>query len=462
MAVRPSAGIAGGRYDPRLRSLQSGTPLTANRGVATDHVLARIGWCRAFVGQSPDANAIGWIIGKYGLLNSTDISLWELVESEDSSHRQFASAYVAGFFNVHGFAFLEGLQLESRTPTQAASVLCSAPFERTTWAWIDSQTSEAIHANYWRLCRGLVRSEDDEDLLFVIDKLLQAHRPFTAADILQMAIRDSGADCEMVYRVLEAGLSSDQNQEEVGRLDSYATQQLIKHLQEQSTDQLPRLARIEWGYLSVLDRHSSHVEPATLIRELQTTPSLFIDLLKVVYRGANEVPQAQPLDEVQQNHWRHAHDLLDAFSKVPGAADDGEIDEAHLSRWTAQVRMLAEQEDRIGVADRQIGQLFSRYPRRKDCTWPPLAICRVMESSGSEDLLDGFTRGLANGRGVTSRSQTAGGDIERALANDYRAIADEYQTQFPRLAQSFRSLAANYDRYAEREDEEAERRRLHR
>jgi len=414
------------------------------------------------LGNAANVHTIGWIIGRNGFLHPTDVDLWELVEAENPKLRQFASVYVAGAFDAEGFAFLENLQLETRLPAQAAAVLRSTPFERPTWEWIDSNTNNVTRDNYWQLCQGSVRSGNDDDLPFVIDRLLQARRPFTAADILQMAMQDSGAGCEMVYRVLEAGLSSDRNQEEVGQLASYAIQQLIQHLQEQSTDQLQRLARIEWGYLPVLDRHSSPVEPATLIRELQATPSLFVDLLKVVYRGANEEPRERPLDELEQIQWQHAFDLLETFSRVPGAGDDGEVDEEHLSQWTAQVRSLAEQEDRIGVADQQLGRLFSRYPRRESTSWPPLAICRVMESSGSVDLLGGFTTGLINGRGVTSRSPTTGGDPERALAADYRAIAEEHQAQFPHLAESLRNLAEYYDRYAEREDEEAERRRLER
>ena len=248
----------------------------------------------------------------------------------------------------------------------------------------------------------------------------------------------------------------------LGRLDSYATQELIKHLQEHSSDQLPRLARLEWGYLPLLDRHSSGVEPATLISELKASPSLFVELLKVVYRGVDEEPREEPLTEFEQSQWRHAHDLLDAFAKVPGTGTEGVIDDSHLSEWTTQVRLLAQQEGRLGVADLQLGSLFSRYPRRKQVDWPPLPICRVMEAIGSDDILDGFTHGLINGRGVTSRAPTTGGEPERELAASYRALAGQHQTKFPRLANAFRSLAECYDRYAECEDDEAERRRLER
>ena len=434
------------------------------RANALQHITSLQGWggIAELIQNVPDVNTVGWLIGREGYLNPEEVDLWSLLESEDTRFHQFASLYIAGAFKTRSFNFLEQLELETKTPRQAATALCSIPFDRPTWDWIDSNLDQVFRDEYWSKCRGFVLSKNEEDLAFAVERLLQVRRPFTASDLLQMAMQNIVVDNEMVFRVLEAGLSTEKNQENVNQLDSYATQQLIKHLQEHSFDQLSRLARIEWGYLPLLDRHSSEAQPVTLIQELQTSPMLFVDMLKIVYRGANEEPREVPLTELEQSQHRHANDLLDVFSKVPGMDENGIIDEEHLKKWTSEVRSLAEQEDRLRVADHQLGHLLSRFPRHENEDWPPLPICRIMEHSESEHVLYGFTNGLENGRGVTCRCPTEGGVQERQLAASYRIVADQHQGKFPKLAEAFRRLAESYERHAEQEDSEAERRRLER
>ena len=410
----------------------------------------------------PGKGEIGWICAKHSLLSPEEICLCSLVESDSSDLQSFGDAYVAGSFAKSDFEFLDGLQLDSRPPKQAALILCSTPFTKRTWEWIDLHLSAEARDEYWRRCFGVLRGKDPHELAFAAERLIQVHRPFVAAEIIKMAMTETKVDGELVYSVLEAGLTVQQDPEEFRNGDLHATQQLIKYLQEHSTDQLLRLGKIEWGYLSILGRGDSTIEPATLMQQLQADPELFVDLLKVVYRGANEDACDYPTDERLLCLAQNARRLLDTFSKIPGRGTDGTIDEERLSRWIEQVRSSARNVDRIRVADMQIGHLLARVPRTEDADWPPSPICRAMEACESDGMLEGFTNGLANGRGMTSRRLTAGGDPERKLAIDYREVANRKRSEFPRLANALDGLAKYYDRLAEREDEDAERYRLNR
>jgi hypothetical protein len=439
--------------------------LQLRRTSALQDIVAAQGWegVLRLIKNVRDVNAVGWTVGKSELAGTSEIVIWELIESVDVDYRQFAISYVAGAFCVRGFGLLDHLGLESQSPDTAARVLCAIPFERATWEWIDSHLRQPFRDAYWNRCFGLVGGESQDDVTYVTERLMQAGRPFTAAEVLQMAMRKTTVDNELIYRVLEMGLSVEHNREKSNQPDSYTIQQLLKHLQETGADQLPRLSRLEWGYLPLLDHHISHVQPVTLLRELQTNPSTFVDLLNVVYRRESEEPSAEPPTDLERLHRRRARDLLDAFTSVPGSTDtDGLVDESILSTWVNSVRQLASQSDLAKVADREIGRVLSSYPQHEGVMWPPSAICRVIEVSGSEEMLRGFASGLVTRRGATTRAMTVGGDLERALASRYREIATRLNAEFPRLAQTFQHLADSYIREAEREDEDARRRRLER
>lgn len=440
------------------------TELLARRKDAIQKIVSALGWegLKRLIITSRDAASIGRIVGTEGILDAQQLGLSELIEASDQSLRQFACSYSATSFGKIGFSFLLDLKLRKWTANASSRVLCCIPFEPASWNWITENVPQSHVDSYWTTCRGFVREGRSSELEQAIETLLQYRRAFSAADMLQMAMRWYKCDAELAYKVLEAGLSRSDNEESVKSIDTYATQELIKYLQQQSADQSARLARIEWGYLSLLDPHGSEVVPATLLMELQRNPSLFVDLLKLVYRGRSETPREEPLDESEQFQCRHAQELLNIFERVPGFSEEGSVDSDTLMAWIVEARRLAVEVDRIEITDRQIGKLLSHSPQVDGESWPPDAVCLGLETVGTDNILEGFTNGLISGRGVTSRSPFAGGDQERTLAAKYRQVAERCQASYPRLASALRGLAEHYDQYAEHEDEKAERRKLER
>lgn len=443
------------RYDAELLS---------RRTDAIREIVSTLGWegLKRLIVTSRDTASIGRIVGNEGILDADQLGLPDLIESSAQSLRHFACSFSATSFDNNSFNFLVDLKLRQWTANAASRVLCCVPFERDSWNWITENVPQSHIDAYWTNCRGFVPEGRSSELEQAIETLLQYRRAFSAADMLQMAMRWYKCDAEWAYKVLEAGLSRSENEESVESIDTYATQELIKYLQQQSTDQLARLAQIEWGYLSLLDPHSSDVAPATLLSELQSNPALFVELLTLVYRGRSEPPREEPFDESEQLQLRHGRELLDLFEQLPGYLGDGLVDSDVLLTWISEARRLAVEVDRIETADLRIGKLLSNCPQVEGELWPPKAVCLGLETVGTDDILEGFTSGLISGRGVTSRSPFAGGEQERILADKYREVAERCQASYARLASALRGLAEYYDQYAENEDEEAERRKLER
>ena len=80
----------------------------------------------------------------------------------------------------------------------------------------------------------------------------------------------------------------------------------------------------------------------------------------------------------------------------------------------------------------------------------------LLDERGAEDLRIGFSIGIANNRGVTSRAYDAGGMQERTLSQKYRDIAAPLEITHPNVAAMFVKIAESYDRDASYEDRDAQ------
>lgn len=126
-----------------------------------------------------------------------------------------------------------------------------------------------------------------------------------------------------------------------------------------------------------------------------------------------------------------------------------------LSQWVTEARRLCADYGRSRIGDEYIGRILSKAPTDEDGVPPCLAVCKVMEGVGSQDIASGFAIGTLNARGVTVRGIGEGGRQERELAEGFRSWARQRSPYYPFVGGILESIADNYDRRALREDDEA-------
>ena len=245
----------------------------------------------------------------------------------------------------------------------------------------------------------------------------------------------------------------------VGGDIEYSVQQLVKLLQMDKEFERVRLARIEWGFLPLLDPEFSRVGPDTLVGVINSEPNFFVDLLKIVYRAENDTPDDDEMTPQDQSMAQQARRLLDKLSRLPGTRDDGTLDFSYLRDWVMQVQAKAEAFGRRKICDLTLGQFVARASRTAGEGWPPPELVTLMEEIGSEEFFDGFVNGMLNSQGVVCRDPMAGGNLERQLIEHYRQLAEDVRPLGPRLAEALLELARHYEWHAKSEDDEAERRR---
>jgi hypothetical protein len=153
----------------------------------------------------------------------------------------------------------------------------------------------------------------------------------------------------------------------------------------------------------------------------------------------------------------NAYRLLREWTVVPGTNDEGVIESEGLRVWLEEARRLLEESDRLEIGELQIGEVLAHSPEDADGTFPALPVRDILEAAPNERLARGFSIGVFNKRGVTSRGMTDGGQQEYELADRYASWAEMVQASHPRTAAALRDLADSYREEGRRNDEEARR-----
>ncbi|SRR5579875_217508 len=234
----------------------------------------------------------------------------------------------------------------------------------------------------------------------------------------------------------------------------YHISQIFTYLEQAEDVDEKRLGQIEWILLPLF-RYEEH--PMKILHGLiATDPDFFVDLVSTAYRAAGEEPQE--LNEQEQTLAQKAYDLLHSASRVPGTQEDGTIDTTALAEWVSETRRCLQECKRLEIGDQCIGRILRHAKYDKDELWPPLVIRDLLEKVRSDDIELGLELAQYNGRGVTWRNPTTGGEQERVLAARYLAQAQKVRMKWPRTAAMLRRIAQRYTSEAQMWDTDAKRR----
>jgi hypothetical protein len=250
-------------------------------------------------------------------------------------------------------------------------------------------------------------------------------------------------------------------------MTGYEVARLLDMLEEQGVP-AETLARLEWAWLPALEHDEDRGRGLKALQQaLSTDPTLFVDILKIIFRGKDEAPREVTTEE--SNRATQAYRLLRGWKRIPGLkpveapakADEGgiafatgSVDATALNEWVQEARQRADECGRLEICDSQLGQLLANSPADNHGRWPCEPVRDLIETLASTALEHGLVVGLHNKRGAFFRA--SGGDQERRLAEQFRASASKLSSRWPRTSGVLTELAEGYDREAKREDSREE------
>ena len=371
-----------------------------------------------------------------------------LADPEDSL-ANLAFGYAVGRTKRLGdewaFAQLKRDELELQLDQKVAFLL-ALPTRPRTWR-VAEGCGEDVSLAYWR--RIPPRYFSDEHLEAVAGKLVEAGRPFVAADLLAFETRvENGlVSPEIVARVLNAAVSLSGDHDAPSADFGSSAGFLLDVLAWADYDR-PRVARLEWQLMPALSHHER--PPDSLHQLLAEDPEFFVEVVSLVYPGETEEPEQVSVEDERRAECGYS--VLTKWKTIPGDRDRGGVDGARLRRWIERASAALERAERVTIGHQMIGQMLSASPHDPDGTWPCAAIREVIENLESTELERGFRMGVRNDRGLVMKDPSAGGTSERALAEQHDGFAVAIRAGYPRTARMLRELADSYRHEASLED----------
>ena len=404
----------------------------------------------------------------------------ENADAETPKPLRAAWQYVAESYSRNGQGWLTGVLRKADIQSSQvclANLALALPPSMESWDTIRSWGTD-IEEAYWKQCAISVVRDPSTSANRAVRSLLKAGRPYRALQVICLAEHPPGPEGvgpkhvspELLVGTLRAlttySIADERQPPAIGSVSHYVER--LFSLLDGAHVEMAVVAQLEFALLPFLE----HTErgPKSLVAAIETTPSVFVDLLKMVYRAEGE--EARELSELDRASARLAYGLLSNLQVVPGtkwtkpSSSDGlgrrfegdisfpigEVDEHVLGSWIKEARTLATESGRLEMCDQKIGEVFAYAPGDREHEWPCQAVRSQIEHVKSEALESGIETGIFNKRGVHWRDR--GGKQERLIAQRFRGYATATQGKWPRTSAVLRQLAETFERLARREDAE--------
>lgn len=322
-----------------------------------------------------------------------------------------------------------------------ARVFCCAPFGQATWRLLDGYGEKAV-SRYWEEVYPYVQNHNDDELLEMMDRLLEAQRPRVAFNAVQYDW--ARIETTRLKRLLRDVATVDNEPEGYYQISPHHLSKAMTVLGERTGVSEEELAHFEFLYIGILDIGGYRIE--NLERQVFKEPLLFVQILALVFKrkdGRKDPAEWNVADSQRERLGSAGYRILDCIALNPVREPDGSVDVNKLHRWVNEARELCSEYGRSEIGDEYIGQLLAREDARDGSGKPSVHVCEVMERVASSAVGDGFYIGVSNSRGAYIRD--VGGTQERELAAQYRGWAQELKFKYPFVGRVLEKIAASYD-----------------
>jgi hypothetical protein len=283
-------------------------------------------------------------------------------------------------------------------------------------------------------------------------------------------------DGSATLRVLDqliAGLSDESERHEA----SHGLPEFLKKAAQRDDIADDELADRELQLLPLLG--GVHGIRLRIYQILSRDPTVFVDAIRTIYKKKSEAKTATPLDENVRALARRNYELLLSWTHTlqgagpphvhenpgrypfPGLNEHNELDEQALDSWVNAIRTACAAEERLEVADNQIGRILAYAPTDpNDGAWPHAAVRNIIEKYFSEELANGVMNEQPSKRGVFTKGVFEGGIQEDGLAENAKRWSSVTGKKWPKTTLILNRIAKMWSRWSDRADDEAAVRKL--
>lgn len=384
--------------------------------------------------------SLGFIAGS----EMDSVILPNLLEAENKNLLQLTSGFVCGRYQSRGWVWVDEMDMAGWTHSQIGQFLSYLPFTADTWKRSKEMLGE-FEVAYWSSA-GVNPYQAKGELYVAIDKLLEYGRPNAAIQCLYRILHDKQPLDKT--RTIQALLSALSSTERPYSMDVYYIIEIIKSLQDDLTTNPDDLARVEWGYLPLLERDRGAL-PKSLENRLASNPGFFCEVIRYIYRSKKEPKSEKKRSEQEKAIATNAYQLLREWRTPPGMQSDGGFSKEHLLQWLKSTKAACKESGHIEVALTHVGNVLIHCPPDPDGFWINRAAAEALNAKDAEEMRNGFAIAIFNSRGVHWVDPSGKPELE--LSAKYRKQAEDAENAgYQRLATAMRGLADSYANEAKR------------
>lgn len=368
----------------------------------------------------------------------------KLLNSVNNNLAQFTSGYVLGRYQNQGWTWVDQTNTSDWSAKQIGQFLINLPFTHETWERAKQLLADHA-AVYWSKV-AVNPYEAEGSLEEAIDRLMEYNRSNAALSCLYSMLHNKQPLNQS--RTVKALLAAVSSNEPPYTMDVYHIVEIIKILQNDPETNPDDLFRVEWAYLSILDRDRGS-SPKLLERRLASDPEFFCEVIRLIYLSKNESRTKRELTEDQTAIATNAFRLLRKWQTPPGLQSDGSFLADQFNKWLDSVKKACSESGLLEVALSHLGNVLIHCPQDPEGLWINSTVAEAINAKDAEDIRRGFRLEIFNSRGVHWVDPT--GTPEKELAVKYRQQAEEVEAHgYQRLAVTLRDLADSYEREADR------------
>ncbi|WP_179945969.1 hypothetical protein [Polynucleobacter asymbioticus] len=355
--------------------------------------------------------------------------------------RRFGVGWISDF---KGLTVSLGLSVN-----EIASLFMALPDNRATWSLVFS-FGELVESEYWKIKRGFLIGESKEDLLFALNKYVDADRPLTAIEVAHSRLQD--LDSIFILNLLDvAVLEINSSKTANATMTEYYIEKIFQELEKRHDLTAEDVAKRELSYLPFFSHRTT---PLTLHKLLVSDPAMFVSVICTIYKPEGDATERASDQEIK--FATAGYKLLGGLNLIPGQSGDS-VDCQALLNWCVESLRLGRGENRERVTGIRIGQLLAHSPSSQlDHAWPHESVREILERLASQDIEKGIVTERYNMRGVYSKAIGEGGLQERSLAETYRNWA-KFMQATPRAEGMLNRIADGWLREAGEADISAQK-----
>ncbi len=347
----------------------------------------------------------------------------------------------------------EAVEMGAVSTDQAVTLVLGWNHEKITWDFI-AEFGDAADQRYWNLKSAWGLRGNSIDIAYAVERYLRANR--AEIIVLELFPRLGEIDSRQLLETLDQFDRRIVEAPTLLKADNlyFYLQQIFTALRKRTDIRSEELAVREYRYLSLLRWgrvYGENEPPLELEKFMAESPEFYMRILTDVFAAASERGEGRKVTEQERARAHAGWTLLEGFAVIPGL-DGNQINQEALNKWVSGVLVIAQESDRLVIAQQKIGALIAHAPADPgDGLWPHKTIRDSLEVWGSESIEHGMLIERINMRGVTRRLPKDGGKQEWRLAKETREQAKTL-AEWPRASHFLKMMANHWEESAKQED----------